>query len=139
MKTQTAFVGADRGIVLHTVAAVDVGDAVVIHPGDTELYHALGLDKAFQKTGFFPFGVLVDDELQGLEDLANGLQKFGLVAVALLDLGVYALQVFIGKHGLTSLLFDRSRWPILAGYIIIQAREINKNSCILNKVFFIGK
>ena len=135
METQTAFVGADRGIVLHTVAAVDVGNAVVVHPGDTELYHALRLDKAFQQARFFPFGMFVDDELQGLEDFTHGLKEFGLVTVALLDLGIDALEIFVCKHGLTSLLFDHSRWPIMAGFIIVQTREINKNSCILNKVF----
>ena len=91
METQTALVGADRGVVLYTVAAVDMDDTVVIRPGNTEFYHTLRLDKPFQQAGFFPFGVLVDDELQRLENLANSLKKFGLVGVTLFDLCINAL------------------------------------------------
>ena len=109
MEAQTALVGADRGVVLHTVAAVDMDNAVVIRPGNTELYHALGLDEALQKTRLLPFGVFVDNELQRLENFADGLQELGLAGVALLDLCVNALQIFVCDHRLTSLLFDRSR------------------------------
>ena len=91
METQTAFVGADRGVVLDTEAAVDMGNAVVIHPGNTEFYHTLRLDKALEQAGLLPFGMFVDDKLQRFKNLANSLEKLRLMGVTLFDLCVNAL------------------------------------------------
>ena len=139
MEAQTALVGADRGVVLYTVAAVDMDDAVVVRPGDTEFYHTLRFHKAFQQAGLLPFGMLVDNKLKRFKNLAHGLQKFRLVGITFLNLGVYALEIFVGKHGLTSFKIDRSRCPFLAGYIIKHALKINKMCCKFHKVFQAGK
>ena len=98
VEAQAALVGADGGVILHAEAAVDTGLALIVHPGDAELEHALGLDKALEKAGGLPLGVLVDDELQGFKDLAHGLQELGLACVAALNVGVYAVQILAFKH-----------------------------------------
>ena len=98
MEAKAALVGADRGVILHAEAAVDTGLALIVHPGDAELEHALGLDKALEKTGSLPLGVLVDDELQGFKDLAHGLQELGLACVAAFDLGINAVEIFRFEH-----------------------------------------
>ena len=91
MEAQTALVGAYSGIVLHSEAAVDAGHALIVHPGDAELNNALRLDKALDKPGLFPFGVLVDNKLERLENLAHSLQKLRLMCVAALDVCIYSL------------------------------------------------
>ena len=91
VEAQAAFVGAYSGIVLHSEAAVDAGNALIVHPGDAELYNTLRLDKALDKPGLFPFGVLVDNKLERLENLAHSLQKLRLMCVAALDVCIYSL------------------------------------------------
>ena len=104
MEAQAALVGADGGVELHAVAAVDLNLAVVVHPGDAEDDNALRLDEALDQAVGLPFGVLIDDELQALENLFDGLQKLRLVAVVLLYVRVYTLQVIILDHSLTSFI-----------------------------------
>ena len=104
MEAQTALVGADRGVELHTVAAVDLDLAVVVHPGNAEDDDALGLDEALHEAGLFPLGVFVDDVLKALKDFVNGLQEVGLVGVVLLKVGEDAVQICIVDHFLTSFL-----------------------------------
>ena len=98
MEAQAALVGADGAVVLDAEAAVDSRLPLVVHPGDAELDHALGLDKALEQTGLLPLGVLVDHELEGLEHLAHGLQELGLAGVAAFDLGVYTVEILTVEH-----------------------------------------
>ena len=95
MEAKPALVGTYGGVVLHAVAAVDLHLAAVVHPWDAELDDAFGLDEALDKPGLLPFGVLVDDQLQRLEDLAHGLKEFRLVPVAALHICVHSLQIFV--------------------------------------------
>ena len=104
MEAQTALVGADRGVELHTVATVDLNLAVVIDPGNAEHDDALGLDEALHKAGFFPLGVLVDDMLEALKDFINGLKELGLVGMILLKVCEDAVQIGVVNHFLTSFL-----------------------------------
>lgn len=73
--------GANGGVELDTVAAVHLNLALVVNPGHAELDGALRLDDALQYTGLLVLRVLLDNRLQGLEDLANGLQELRLIAV----------------------------------------------------------
>ena len=98
MEAQTALVGADGGVVLHAVAAVDLNIAVIIHPGDPELNDALGLHKALQQRVLLPLGMLVDHEFQRFEHFPHGLQKFRLMSVTLLDLCINPFQILVRQH-----------------------------------------
>ena len=91
MEAQTALVGAYRGVILHSEAAVDAGHALIVHPRNAELNNALRLDEALDKPGLFPFGVLVDNKLKRLENLAHGLKKLRFMCVAALDVSVNSL------------------------------------------------
>ena len=42
--------------------------------------------------------MLLDYGLKAFEDLANGLQEFRLIAIALFDLRIHALDVLISEH-----------------------------------------
>ena len=102
VEAQTALVGADRGIVLDAEAAVDVGHAVVVDPGDTELDNALRLDKAFEKTVLLPLGVLVHDQLQRFKNLHDRLKELRLMCIAALNVRVHLFQILVVQHLLTS-------------------------------------
>ena len=98
VETQTALVRADRGVELDAVTAVDLHLALIVRPGDAELHHALRLDEALEHARLLIFRVLLNNRLEAFEDLANGLQELRLVAIALLDLRVHALDVLISEH-----------------------------------------
>ena len=87
VEAQAALVGADGGVELHAVAAVDLDLALVVDPRHAEHDHALGLDDALEKRGLLVLGVGVEGGLQGLEDLLGGLDELGLLGVAGLKLG----------------------------------------------------
>ena len=102
MEAQTALVGTDRGIVLDTEAAVDLGHAVVVDPGDAELDNALRLDKALKQPVLFPLGVLVHDQLQRFKNLSDRLKEFRLMCIAALNVRIHLFQILIVQHLLTS-------------------------------------
>ena len=98
MEAQAALVGANGGVELYAVAAVYLGNAVVIDPGNTESDDALRLDKTLEEACLLPLGVLIDDELQALKYFADRLKELGLIGIALLDGSVYTLEVFVCNH-----------------------------------------
>ncbi len=98
METQAALVGADGGVELHAVAAVDMDNAVVVRPGHAELDHALRLNKALKQTVLLPLGVLIHNQLQRLKNLSDSLQELRLMPVALLHLSVDPLQIIVCQH-----------------------------------------
>ena len=95
LETQTALVGAQSGIVLHAVAAVDMPDMVVIFPGNAELNNAIRLDHALQQSGLLVLGMSIDDGGQRGQDLFDSLQELGLGSVLGLGLGENALNVLV--------------------------------------------
>ena len=105
VEAQAALVRADGGIELHAVTTVDLHLAFVVGPGDAELHHALRFDDALEHTVLLVFRVLCDDRLKGVEHFVDGLQKFGLIAIAGHDLVVDALDVLVSEH--CSPRFDR--------------------------------
>ncbi len=98
MEAQAALVRADCGIELDAVAAVHLHLAFVIRPGDAELHHAFRLDEAFKHASLLVFRVLLDHRFEAFEHFSDGLQEFRLVAIALLNLRVYALDVLVSEH-----------------------------------------
>ena len=96
LEAQTALVGADGAVVLHAVAAVDLPLAVVVHPGHTELDHALRLDHALQQSNLLILGMGLDDGGQRGQDLFHSLQELGLVGV--LGLGGFQNSIKILAH-----------------------------------------
>lgn len=98
MEAAAALVGADRGVKLYTVAAVYMGNAVVVNPGNAEHDNALRLDKALKEACLLPLGVLVNDELEALKYFTDSLKKLGLVRIALLYGIVYTLEIFVCNH-----------------------------------------
>ena len=98
MEAQTALVGADGAVELDAVAAVHLDLALVIDPGYTEGDDALRLDQTLDEAGLLVLGMLLHDGLDALQDLADSLQEFGLVSIALFQALVDTLQIFIRQH-----------------------------------------
>jgi hypothetical protein len=94
-ETQAALVGAEGRVVLHAVTTVDVILKVIVHPNDTELDGALGLDHTLEQAGLLVLGVGVDDRLDGSQDFFDGLQEFGLIRVLGLGFGKNSLNVSV--------------------------------------------
>ena len=108
VEPQTALVGADGGVELDAVAAVDLHLTGIVHPRHTEHDDALGLDKALDQTGLLIFGVSLNNRLQALKDFLNRLQKLLLLGVALCKALIYTLQVSILNCHKTTLLYINS-------------------------------
>ncbi len=98
VEAQAALVGADGGVELNAVAAVYLSNAVVVDPGNAEHDNALRLDKALDEACLFPFGVLVDDELQALKHFTDRLKELGLVGIALFNGIIHTFEVFVCNH-----------------------------------------
>lgn len=95
-KPPTALVRADRGVELDAVTAVDLHLALIVRPGDAELRAPARRGARARPPSHIP-GAL-NSRLEAFEDLAVGLQELRLVAIALLDLRVHALDVLISEH-----------------------------------------
>jgi len=98
MEAQATLVGADGAVELDAVAAVHLDLALVIDPGYTEGNDALRLDQTLDEAGLLVLGMLLHDGLDALQDLADSLQEFGLVGIALFQALVDTLQIFIRQH-----------------------------------------
>ena len=111
VQTQAAFVGADGAVKLDPISGVDVGIALVVHPGHPEKDGPLRAGQTLQKGVLAIFClVLFNDHPQGFQDLGNGLLEFGLIRI----LGFHPRQgfIYITHEQLSSL--ERFSWDIVA-------------------------
>ena len=74
MEAETALVGAESGVVLHTVAKVHLGLTLVVNPNNAEFEDTVGLDNALDNLVGLKFGMLVVFFLNGFQNLADSLQ-----------------------------------------------------------------
>src|SRR5690606_24866430 len=82
VKADAALVGADGGVVLNAIAAVDPHFALIVHPGDTELYRPLRLDQSVQQPVFRIARVGLDERPDAAYDFTHRLQKFRFSGIA---------------------------------------------------------
>ena len=108
VEAQTALVGADGRVELHTVAAVDLYLTGIVHPRHAEQNHALGLDQALNQTGLLILRMSRNNGLQALKDFLNRLQKLLLLGVALCKALIYTLQISILNCHRKTLLYINS-------------------------------
>ena len=92
---------------LYAVAAVYMGNAVVIDPGTRNMIMRSGSTKRSIRPAFFPLGVLVNDELQALKYFADCLKELGLVGIALSTGVIDSLKILICNHCFFSLLLKK--------------------------------
>ena len=97
-EAQAALVWANGRVELHTVAAVHLHPARVIHPSHAELQKSLGLAHALYNAPLLQLRVLFSIGLKAFQYLAHCLQKFRLAGVARLHGGVYTGQIFVFQH-----------------------------------------
>ena len=86
METETTLVGAEGGVELDAVAEVGANLTLVVHPGHTEGEDTIGLNDALDDLGFLKLRMFVVRFLNGLKNLADGLQ-------VLVFTGMFGLQV----------------------------------------------
>ena len=73
MKAQPSLIGADGGIVLDAVAAVDLGVSLVVLPRNPELNHSLRLDQTLHQSGSFILRVFFQNRFEGAENLHHSI------------------------------------------------------------------
>jgi len=84
VEPQTAFVGADLGVELDPETPVHVLLTLVVQPGDTEADHPFGLREPLHDVQVV--GLVVENGLQGGDDLGDLLEELLLMTVHPLDL-----------------------------------------------------
>ena len=87
METETALVGTDGAVELHTVSGIGLDLSLVIHPRHAEGEDAVGFDHAFDYLSLFEFGMLVVNVLDGFQNLLHRLEIFALSRVLGLEPG----------------------------------------------------
>ena len=97
MEAYATFVGADGAVHLDTETAVDLDLAAVVHPGDTENDHALGLDDTLHDLVFDQMGVRLQVGRHAGQYLPDGLVEFKLSGVLRDQVGHERLDVLLGK------------------------------------------
>ena len=98
MEAQSALVGADGGVVLYAVAAVDLHLSGVVHPCDAERDDPVGLDEALKNGVLLPLGVLIDNAFETFEKFTDALVELRSVGVAGEHLIVYPPEVGVFQH-----------------------------------------
>ena len=96
VETDTALVGADSAVELHTITQISLNLALVIDPRYAECDDAVGLNHALHDFGALKFGVVVIYLLDRLQYFAYCLQILALT-------GVFAFEFchqIINVHGL---------------------------------------
>jgi hypothetical protein len=104
METDTALVRTDSRVKLHTVTTVDMYLAGIVHPRNSELNEAFGLNDAFYNAQSLQLRIRLDNRLEGFQNLGNSLNELGLSTVALFYGFHYGKKILIGKCHLHYLL-----------------------------------
>ena len=81
VEAETTFIGTDGTVELDAVTGVGLDLTLDVDPGDAEGKNAVRLYQTFHDLGFFEFGVLVVNFLDGFQNLLNGLQVLFLQRV----------------------------------------------------------
>jgi hypothetical protein len=85
MKTQSAFVRADRTIHFDAKAPIDFHISLIIQPGNPKANHALRFGYSLQHGLLSVLGALLQHRLHAFDDLFNGLMEFFFIRIP----GVY--------------------------------------------------
>ncbi|EET44462.1 hypothetical protein NEISICOT_01680 [Neisseria sicca ATCC 29256] len=93
VETQAAFVRADGGTHLNTVAAVDLDLSFVVHPSDAEHNDAFRFDDAFKQVLLGVFRIFCQKRAQAHEYFFNRLVKRLLIGVTLFEVGKQGVQI----------------------------------------------
>jgi hypothetical protein len=88
--------GADGAVHLDAETAVDLRQALIVQPGDPEHDHALGLDDPLEDLRGPVLRMALEDEVEALGDLFDGLVELRLGRVLRLDLSHELIDV--GGH-----------------------------------------
>ena len=88
VQAQAALVGPEAAVELHAVAAVHLHVALVVDPRHAEHDDALRLDDALEQPRLLVGWVGLDDRLQGLQHLGDGLDELRLLGI----LGLHLLD-----------------------------------------------
>ncbi|MPM93953.1 hypothetical protein SDC9_141095 [bioreactor metagenome] len=96
MEAKTAFVRPDCAVELHTITAIGLHAACVVHPRHPKRNRPFRLRHTFQQPEFFILRMLVHHRFQRRIYFFHRLQKFRFPCVFLLDIFQYPLN--IGVH-----------------------------------------
>src|SRR5439155_20711880 len=85
MKTEASFVRTKRAVHLNAEPAVNLNLAFVIDPGNAELNHPLGFDKALENLSVSILLVTLDDRPDRFEYFGDRLKELRLIRIAFLN------------------------------------------------------
>ena len=98
METQAALVRAKRGVELNAEATVDMNVALVVGPRNTENQLTLRLTQALNEAVISVVRILIQDYLEGIQDLEQCLVELWLTGVALEELVVVFGDLLVDRH-----------------------------------------
>ena len=104
MKTQSAFVRTDCRIHLHAIAAVDMGNVVIVLPRHTESYHAFRLNDSLKKFLLFILRIFFQQRYNRRENFFDCILEFDLVGVAPLNKFQHVFHILFHFGHKTNLL-----------------------------------
>ena len=92
VKAKAALVGANGGVELDAIAAIDLDLTRIIDPRNAEHHDALRLNKTLEQSVLFIFGMSIERRAKCAQDFRGCLNEFGLV-------GVLGLELFKDSFG----------------------------------------
>jgi hypothetical protein len=122
VETHAALIRADGRVELHAPRAVNLNLIAVVHPDDAELDSTLWFNQTFQQRKLTIARIFLKERPQGGHHLPDGLSKFGLMRIALLNAGEKAFQ--------SARLIHRYKFPLwlwLHVFIMIRCSELECN------------
>ena len=99
VEAQAALIRAEGRVELHAEATVDLNLAVVIDPWNTEDELAFGLAQPLDQAIISVVRVLVEDDLEGIQDLSERLVEFRFARITLEELAVIVGDLLVDGHG----------------------------------------
>ena len=106
MKAKTAFIGANRRIILDAVAMVNLNFALIIDVAHPEGDDPFGDDETFEDLFFDVFGVFLGDRAKAIQNLLSGLEEFLLIRVIRGQFVIYGLKMLVHKLAFFPLNFS---------------------------------
>ena len=92
VEAKAALVGANGGVELNAIAAIDLDLSRIIDPRHSEHNDALRLDKTLEQSVLFIFGMSIERRAKRAQDFCGCLDEFGLV-------GILGLKLFKDSFG----------------------------------------
>ena len=97
METDTALVGTDSVVELHTVADIVLDLSLVVNPCHAECENTIRLNHTLDDTGFFVFRMLVVNVFYAKKNFFHCLEEFLLSGMLGLKIGQNLINIHVNQ------------------------------------------